>query len=178
MSYESVKAVVTEYGIAKATFHDKMKNAFNDIFKTFFNLYPEIEAVAWNQYTPYFNDGEPCVFGVGFLFGLSKSSDEDFDVDDISSAYDLEYRTFPYDIKPSDFKYANRHKYPSYEADIQAYEKCVAENPRYEVICEGWKELKDILASIPDEIYENVFDDHVTVIATKNGIITKEYDHD
>lgn len=27
----------------------------------------EILAVKWSQYTPYFNDGEPCIFGVNDL---------------------------------------------------------------------------------------------------------------
>lgn len=26
---------------------------------------PEVTAIRWKQYTPYFNDGEPCVFRVG-----------------------------------------------------------------------------------------------------------------
>lgn len=33
-------------------------------FKKFFESWPEVEAIRWAQYTPYFNDGEPCVFGV------------------------------------------------------------------------------------------------------------------
>lgn len=27
-----------------------------------FQQYPDLEAFRWTQYTPYFNDGEPCVF--------------------------------------------------------------------------------------------------------------------
>jgi len=26
---------------------------------------PQVHYIQWTQYTPYFNDGEPCVFGVG-----------------------------------------------------------------------------------------------------------------
>lgn len=28
-------------------------------------IYPEVSGIAWTQYTPYFNDGEPCVFQAG-----------------------------------------------------------------------------------------------------------------
>jgi len=33
-------------------------------FLEFFEKFPEAEAVRWTQYTPYFNDGDACVFGV------------------------------------------------------------------------------------------------------------------
>jgi hypothetical protein len=34
----------------------------------FLQEHPEIEALKWAQYTPYFNDGEPCEFSVGDLY--------------------------------------------------------------------------------------------------------------
>lgn len=182
MAYDNVKQVVAEYGIAKAEFEEKMKNAFNDIFKTFFEQYPEIKAVGWNQYTPYFNDGEPCEFSVGEVFGVAENArnedDEELDLNNIYSAYDLEEMKFPYNGKPSPYTYEYRHKYLSYEKDIRAYEKAIAENPRYEEVCNGWKELKSVLNSIPEDIYRNAFNDHVFVLATKNGIDVREYDHD
>lgn len=33
-------------------------------FAALFAASPSIEAVRWRQYTPYFNDGEPCEFSV------------------------------------------------------------------------------------------------------------------
>jgi len=36
------------------------KEACQDIFKK----YPNLTRFAWTQYTPYFNDGDECVFGV------------------------------------------------------------------------------------------------------------------
>lgn len=29
-----------------------------------FNLVPNLKSITWTQYTPYFNDGEPCYFSV------------------------------------------------------------------------------------------------------------------
>jgi hypothetical protein len=31
-------------------------------FADLFNKYPSLERISWQQYTPYFNDGEECVF--------------------------------------------------------------------------------------------------------------------
>lgn len=33
-------------------------------FSEFWAAAPEIAAIEWTQYTPYFNDGDPCVFGM------------------------------------------------------------------------------------------------------------------
>lgn len=35
---------------------------FSPVLQALLNR-PEIEKVRWEQYTPYFNDGDPCVFG-------------------------------------------------------------------------------------------------------------------
>ena len=183
MAYDNVKQVIEEYGIAKKQFEEKMKNAFTDIFETFFRNYPEITAVGWNQYTPYFNDGDPCEFRIGEFVGVSegmKNEDgEPLNLDDVRSAYDLEEAVgFPYGGKPSQYVYDNRHEYSSYEESIQIYEKGLAENSRYREICEGWNELTSVLSSIPDEIFQSAFDDHAFVIATKDDIEVREYSHD
>lgn len=34
-------------------------------FKGYFDANPDEVAVAWHQYTPYFNDGDPCEFTIG-----------------------------------------------------------------------------------------------------------------
>ena len=45
---------ITEYGVDK----------FKELFTEYFKQYPMVEQVYWDQYAPYFNDGEPCVFNV------------------------------------------------------------------------------------------------------------------
>ena len=43
---------------------EKVKSLFNEIVTEFFAANPKIKSFSWTQYTPYFNDGEECVFGV------------------------------------------------------------------------------------------------------------------
>ena len=38
------------------------KAALSEEFKKVFDAHPEIKAIRWTQYTPYFNDGETCEF--------------------------------------------------------------------------------------------------------------------
>jgi len=41
----------------------EMKGAFSEVLEDLFNQFPGVESVSWVQYTPYFNDGDECVFG-------------------------------------------------------------------------------------------------------------------
>ena len=48
--------------------HNKMTKeglaAFKEATHELFNKYTNLEAFKWNQYTPSWNDGSPCVFSV------------------------------------------------------------------------------------------------------------------
>lgn len=91
---EALKAQILEEG--KAT--------FNEISKGLFDKYPNLESFSWRQYTPYFNDGDECVFSartdyIDVMWGgkeIEELSDYTFD-----SSYttpelkaDLELRAF------------------------------------------------------------------------------------
>jgi hypothetical protein len=71
-----------------------LTKGFNDIF----NLHPEIKAIAWCQYTPYFNDGEACEFGIHDIYYTTEAI-----VPDDVEYYDLdgEWKYAPYG-KPKD----------------------------------------------------------------------------
>jgi hypothetical protein len=43
---------------------DGGQQALGAAFRAFFEAHPTVEAIRWNQFTPYFNDGEPCTFHV------------------------------------------------------------------------------------------------------------------
>ena len=66
------------------------KTALLEGFEALFEAHPELQAVRWTQYTPYFNDGESCEFSVhDFEFkavGLRQHNGEDDDF--IDHVYD------------------------------------------------------------------------------------------
>jgi hypothetical protein len=55
------------------------KNEFKVIFKQIFDAYPSVKKVGWTQYTPYFNDGDACVFRVNDLYVLDDTVDPDLE---------------------------------------------------------------------------------------------------
>ncbi len=54
---EKVKAIRDELRV-------KGKEFFLEHYKPLFDKYPEVNGFGWKQYTPYFNDGNECTFGV------------------------------------------------------------------------------------------------------------------
>lgn len=42
-----------------------------------FDQNPTVKKIGWTQYTPYFNDGDACEFGVGEPYGITGDMDED-----------------------------------------------------------------------------------------------------
>lgn len=66
------------------TFKQKGSEGFKKQVDLFFNLYPDIKAISWLQYSPYFNDGEECVFYVHAVNALS------FIPESIEYEYELE----------------------------------------------------------------------------------------
>ena len=58
------------------------KRILGEAFKKFFSELPIVTAIEWTQYTPYFNDGDPCVFSVGefrYRFQDSKGDEGDYE---------------------------------------------------------------------------------------------------
>lgn len=71
-AFASLEVIRTKYEEYKAKFVAEAKEEFTKSFKEVFETYPEILSIKWQQYTPYFNDGDECLFHVGdctFNFG-------------------------------------------------------------------------------------------------------------
>lgn len=49
---------------------------------------PMIKSVTWDQFTPYFNDGSPCVFSVNSIYDDSLEFDEALSDEDFYSVED------------------------------------------------------------------------------------------
>lgn len=75
-STPSVKELKKQIEDAKAQMRKHGEAALKGAFKEFFDKAPEVTAIRWTQYTPYFNDGEPCEFSVhDFHFKLAEGAD-------------------------------------------------------------------------------------------------------
>ena len=131
--------------------HDLMASskAARVAFSEFFESNPDIDQIVWTQYTPYFNDGDPCIFGVNdMFFTLAKDK---VDLSDLRHPDDEENCHGTYYYGENDPIASQRKKFSNFVKQI---------------------------GDLPDEIFLSAFDDHVRVVASKNGFDTQEYDHD
>ncbi len=78
---ERLKAKQKEY---KALLRADGETAIKALLKGWFSEHPDTYGVKWAQYTPYFNDGDTCEFGVRGVYAFS--SKEAFDAENMWEA--------------------------------------------------------------------------------------------
>lgn len=166
---EDVNSMQTEMQRIQAEFRSTLTEKFNELVKEFFVVAPNIKAVGWTQYTPYFNDGEECVFSVGDVWICT--SDDANELSEVSYGYyDGDNEVTVMDASA----YLSTHAW-------YAEEKAVFnEGLTFEQIKEQMVAVKTI-ASIVDnntDLMKAMFGDHVKVIITTAGVEAEEFDHD
>ena len=61
---EKFADVIDNLTKAKEQYVEAGKQAIKPAILDFIAAHPEVHAIRWTQYTPYFNDGDPCEFRV------------------------------------------------------------------------------------------------------------------
>lgn len=188
----NLKSVVDDFNVKFENFTKTIQEDLEKEFQKIFDAIPELGLITWNQYTPYFNDGDECVFRVNDIFAVHK---EVFDDEEYS-----EYCTsYSFDDDLSGYLMIG-YKFPVSDEDIAEYEKLPEEMKERSYMKEKIKKtlelsqdekeklllLKDFietLESIPDDIMKTIYGNHVD-IKIKRGYnnkietIIEEFDHE
>jgi hypothetical protein len=133
-----------------------------------------IHSFGWTQYTPYFNDGEPCVFRVNGMWirtvedvAAAEASDEEHE--------DYDYEMGRYSGHPTIGKreYTYVGEYPNRRAVPGAFTG--TDEARYDR-CEALSDAIETDAF--DDVLLKAFGDHARVTIARDGITVDEYSHD
>jgi len=165
-------------------------NVFDGATKSLFEDFPRVKFIGWSQYTPYFNDGDPCVFSVNtpqFIVDISENNDVEFDADEneLSEVIRDEDAGNKEVIVLDEWSVKNYNGGRDHSDDFwidyykDKYERVVAvmgENALLE-LTKRVMELHRVIENAEDTLEER-FGDGVMVIVSKDGIETEEYDHD
>lgn len=120
-----------------------------DVFKSF----PQFVGISWAQYTPYFNDGDECIFGISEIYYISDSEALDSIADGEKEGYDYE------------------------EEEIVSTSWSMKKSEQIDVI-----NIFESLLSDSEDFLKAAYGDHmkVTITKTKDGpkVSTTEYYHD
>jgi hypothetical protein len=155
---ENLNVLIENFAEEKRKFKQTAQNSLKNVFKEFFEETPEIKVIKWTQCTPYFNDGDACVFGVHeptFSNCDDPSLVSDYGELDMGEEEATENGYFAFEgswSRPDDL--------PDH----------VVKNTNMisELICSS--EMEEVLLA--------AFDDHVVVTVTRDGIDVDEYSHD
>lgn len=140
-----------------------------------------INSFGWTQYTPYFNDGDPCVFSVGEPWfrtvddvkgktAGTDDDDEDYDSDDYS--FGIGYGGHP-TLGKQDYKWDNSHDWENRRKIYGSYE---GHHQSSFMVCSA---LADALNSGAfEDVLLEAFGDHARVTVRKDRISVDEYSHD
>lgn len=162
-----VKEKINELNAVKAEAVKVIRDNFKDIFMDFFNKYPDVAEASWLQYTPYFNDGDACYFGVHDLAFITKG---DMDADGNPMNEDYYYgeipRGFHYQYTPNGHRRVNGFTQEEIDAGYTLE------------MLDDFQKLRESFSSIPEEIFLELFGDHARVVVTREGVSVEEYDHD
>lgn len=139
-------------------------------FDSFFQKHPEVDKIAFTAYTPYFMDGDPCVYSVneyhylipdepgGGVIGTEEDEWEDEDEEEVWYEWPTAGHNYKYD--PIEKKYmidtSFFDKYPSLHDDMVTLETRTND----------------------DDLCLTVYGDHVIVRVDRNGFIVEECSHD
>lgn len=146
---QTLNEISAEFEKVKTELRTKAEAAINVAFKECFDNHPELTCISFTAFTPYFNDGEPCEYGV-HSFHVSNAKD----IDSVSPYGELDGDDSEEFIKSSWNDKENVY------ADVWAIEKFAGSN-------------------LGEELFEHAFGDGVFVRVTRDGdIIIGEHDHD
>lgn len=142
---------------AKDTGADALKLAFKGFFKAF----PQVERIYWTQYTPHFNDGDPCEFRVHepyFILANGPIKAAGKAEDYASGKYEPEEKR---EHDAWSLRYNLEQGKPGFTKEL----------------ADAASQVSSKLQSMSD-VLEAAFDDHAKVTVTPEEIKVEEYEHD
>lgn len=160
-------AGITVHGYGDSPYHHyKTQLPREDLEQLFVNAlnHPEVAEIKWKQYTPYFNDGDPCYFSaddVTFLLDVSEDSDGDYE-DGFLYASDVKIQGGDQD---------------EWSREARTWVKTGKTFPKHPA-ADDLSALTQLSRGEFDNVLQELFGDHVEVAVTRQGITVDEYSHD
>lgn len=156
----------------------------------FFERVPQLKSLHWRQYTPYFNDGEPCVFRVHEVSMLFEGDEPWVQsiMERYCSADEDERERYPDDFMPSPGIYGSDWNPPEkqlkqrMEEGHYARQRWLVEHGVPEDVWVACCELNVLLVGV-DEILQSTLGDHLKVKVYRDEagefmVETEHYEHD
>lgn len=160
--------LISDQAELQRKFQEQAQGLFKEITKEFFDKNPGITGVVWTQYTPYFNDGDTCVFSV---------QDPTFTNAPVDELSDIRWGDYEGDTEGV---WAADNVGYVLESDREYHQ-----DTKNAILAVGGVDAaacalfsKAVGSSEMEDVMQAMFGDHVKVIATREGFDVEDYDHD
>ena len=160
-STERMDALRESFVQAQAEFNTKIKELLRVETDKLFVKFPSVHSVSWNQYTPYFNDGDECRFGAYIdTLKVQAVGEEDST-----------------EIEPSNISFKDRtvKVYGRYNSTTRAYDTSTRPATELELFA---RQFYKMLRSAGEDALKAAYGDHTSVIISRDGTELEDYDHD
>lgn len=135
---------------------------------------PIISAFGWTQYTPYFNDGEPCYFSVGTPWFATVGGQQPDEEDE--NGYEFESDSFTISHHPTLGDRPSRYDRIDGQLVRVWSGEYVGEHE------ESWERCRALSDAIDSEAFDDAllgkFGDHAEITIRPSGITVSDYSHD
>lgn len=169
---DALQSAIDEMQKMQAKIKEYYAEAFKATCKHLFETYPTLESFGWTQFTPYFNDGDSCEFGVCTdewymrINGECPEESEEWDYDSERSGWysratgeKIEYKDVRQDRK-------------SYVYNTGVFHKTD------EKLTEALRTVQAFINAMDEDSLKAMFGDHAQVIVTSEKVETEHFDHD
>lgn len=162
---ERMAALKAQMNELKKQYRDASKEAFYDAAKELFEENPAMESFSWHQYTPYFNDGDSCEFGV-------YADDEGIQINGVGY-YDT------YDLVEDGFEMVTYGQGTRWEHTDKRINYKRVEVEEHAAIAPLFEAVAKFVNTIDEDVLKDMFGDHVEVTVKRDGTVDVEhYEHD
>lgn len=143
----------------KSEIVDSSSELFDEFRENIFSKYPKLNSFGWTQYTPYFNDGDACLFYANTDYLM------------MNDEYAEESEWF------SKIKIIT---WGQWNQNLKSYEGRVEEpNPYFdEDLLNAYDDIASFLGNFGNDFYLTKFGDHAVITVTKSSVDISDYDHD
>lgn len=174
----NIDNLVNKYNKEKEKVEKQVQKEFIPVITDLLAKSDLIESIGWTQYTPYFNDGEPCTFDVN-TYDLLINGDWEYETEELNETIYKEIETEE-ELQSviEENERSGRTENSWYKQPVIGTSHSFPNDSFNSKEHDLLEEIKKVIQSVPDEIMESMFGDHVKVTIFKDGTTeTEEYDH-
>lgn len=168
-----ISTILSTYNEARDTLRKVTAEQLLPAFADALRKVPEVKCLTWTQYTPYFNDGEPCTFGVHV--DVSESCRSVMPPPDALGGWEVVAGERPPAGPPDSEDEDEAYFCYEFKDSVFGWSAEGEDNKRAQ---ERAHEVVRFVDSLPEEIMARVLGDGVRVFAWEGGILTTGYQHD